>query len=115
MRLPFGFQGRLPRRGFWLGSAAVGATFVALFVLMETGLGRPSTLLLYPPFFWAASALATRRLHDRGRSPGFLLLLLIPLLGPLWVAVELWLLGGSRGENRYGPDPRGAAGYLTVA
>lgn len=114
MRPYFNFQGRLTRRAFWLGSAVVWGGFVALFVLLEAGLGRPSTLLLYPPFFWSLFALMTRRLHDRGRSGGFLVLLLVPLLGPLWIGIELTLLRGSRGDNRYGPDPL-AAGHLTVA
>ena len=115
LRLIFSGQGRVRRSTFWLAMSGLWAAFVLSFVLLEASLGRPSTLLLYPPFFWALGALLRKRLHDRDKSPAWLLLLLLPLLGPLWIAFELGLLRGSRGDNRYGPYPRGTLDYQAVS
>ena len=100
------FRGRLRRSSFWLAGLCLGGVFAGLFALFDAWIGRGSTLVLYPAFYWAALALCTKRLHDRGKSPFWLFLLLIPILGPLWTALELVFLRGTRGENRYGPDPR---------
>jgi len=100
---------------FWGSLIGLGLVFVLLLIVLERVFGRSSSLILYPLLFWALAAVATKRLHDRGKSPAWFLLLLIPILGPLWVFVELALLRGTRGENPYGPDPLERAGdYLTV-
>jgi len=50
-------------------------------------------------------AVSVRRLHDQDRSGWLLLLYLIPVLG--WFALlVLFLLDGTQGPNRYGPDPK---------
>ena len=116
MRALFSFRGRLRRSSFWRAAIVVGAGFVLSFVAIERGLGHGPTLLLYPPFFWAALGLMTRRLHDRDKSGAWLLVLLVPVLGPLWTAFDLGLRRGTRGGNRYGADPRDArAPYARVA
>ena len=95
--------------------------------------------VLYLLFVWAALAVYTKRLHDRGKSAWWLVLYwLVPMLlqvyavvsAPsvldslvgertalghaaygiaslisLWVFVELFFFRGTRGENKYGPDP----------
>ena len=112
----FSFRGRLRRSSFWLASLGVVAVFTALFVATEAAVGRPATLALYPPFFWSSAALMVRRWHDRGRSAVWLLVLLLPILGPLWTVFQLGLRRGARGDNRYGPDPRSStADYASVA
>jgi uncharacterized membrane protein YhaH (DUF805 family) len=114
-RLLLSFQGRIPRSTFWWGSLCLGVVFVVLLTVLEQGFGRASPLILYPPVFWAVAALATKRLHDRGKSPFWFLLLLIPLLGPLWLFIDLYFRRGTPGENQYGPDSLDRAGdYLTV-
>jgi uncharacterized membrane protein YhaH (DUF805 family) len=112
----FSFRGRAPRGAFLLASFLLGIAFVGLFVLLDHTVGHGATLVLYPPFFWSLAALLTQRLHDRGKSPLRLLLLLVPLLGPLWLAVELCALPGTAAENRYGGDPlRSRIDYQVVA
>lgn len=114
-RLFLSFRGRIARGTFWWASIVLLAVFVVPFVFIETVAGRPATLALYPPFFWAAAALAVKRLHDRGQSAWWLLLLAIPLIGPLWIGITLFLRAGTPGENQYGDDPRTYdADYLTV-
>jgi uncharacterized membrane protein YhaH (DUF805 family) len=49
-------------------------------------------------------AVAVRRLHDSDRSGWWLLVSLIPLLGGL-VLLIFFIMGGTRGPNRFGPDP----------
>lgn len=49
-------------------------------------------------------AVAVRRLHDSDRSGFWLLLAFLPLIGAIWLLV-LMIMGGTRGPNRYGPDP----------
>jgi hypothetical protein len=49
-----------------------------------------------------------RRLHDSGRSGGWFFIAFVPFIGGLWLLI-LTLLGGTPGENRFGPDPKAAA------
>jgi uncharacterized membrane protein YhaH (DUF805 family) len=110
------FTGRLPRKTFWAAAVALWLTFAVLFVFIEHAIGHAATLVLYPFFFWGAAAVATKRLHDRGQSAWRLLLALIPILGPVYLLIDLGLLLGTRGDNQYGPDPLEAGlDYLTVA
>jgi len=100
----------------WLGGGALLAAFALLFAALEATAGRASTLVLYPPFFCAAFGLAARRLHDRGRSARWLVALAVPLVGPLWLGVEMLLLRGNRGGNAWGAEPGNPPrDYLTVA
>ena len=109
------FRGRLSRPAFWLWTLALWGTFAVLFVFLESAFGRGATLVLYPPLLWLLAALCVQRLHDRGRSAAWLLVLLIPILGPLWLIVELAFRAGTPDENQYGRDPLARADYLTVA
>ncbi len=50
-------------------------------------------------------AVAVRRLHDLDKSGWWLLIELIPLVG--WIVILVWACTeGTRGPNRFGPDPR---------
>jgi hypothetical protein len=78
-------------------------------VILEHAGGRRT------PVRWIA-ALAAKRLHDRDRSAWWLLFALIPIVGPLWLAITLALRAGTPGDNRFGADPRMRdADYLVVA
>ena len=113
--LLFSFRGRVPRGALWWTAILVCAAFVVLMVVLEAALGEKASLILYPPLFWIVAALAVKRLRDRGRRPAWLLLLLVPIVGPLWALVELGFRRGTPGENRYGQDPLEIRGdYLTV-
>lgn len=50
-------------------------------------------------------AVAIRRLHDTDRSGWWLLIGLIPLVGAI-VLLVFFLTDGTRGPNRFGPDPK---------
>lgn len=115
-RLLFSFRGRLPRGRFWWTAIAVGSAFVVLLVFLESLLGRSASLVLYPPLAWIALALGIKRLHDRGKTALWLALVLIPVIGPLWLAFELGFRRGTPGENQYGSDPLTEdADYMVVS
>lgn len=110
-----GWRGRLSRRTFWCSATLVWLLFWAVRAAMGPALAATSTLLLSPALLWMLTMLAVKRYHDQDRAGGRLLLLLIPILGPLWVAGELTLRRGSEGANGYGADPRGSdLDYQTV-
>ena len=57
---------------------------------------------------WMGLAIHLKRLHDRGKSGWWVLIALIPLAGFIWMIIDLGILEGQAGANKYGPDPRGA-------
>lgn len=57
-------------------------------------------------------AVAFRRLHDTNRTAWWILIGLIPFLGAL-VLFIFYLLDGTPGSNKYGPDPKGRAAAAT--
>ncbi|TJX50878.1 MAG: DUF805 domain-containing protein, partial [Mesorhizobium sp.] len=52
-----------------------------------------------------AIALYAKRWHDRNKSGWWTLIGLIPIIGGIWLLVELGILEGTRGANQYGSDP----------
>lgn len=50
-------------------------------------------------------AVSVKRAHDRNHSGWFVLIGLIPLVGALWLLIELGFLMGTEGDNQWGPDP----------
>lgn len=115
IRLLFSPRGRIARATYWIAVTVLVVAFVAAFIALESIAGRQSTLILYPPFFWAMLVLAVKRCHDRAKSSLWLLLALIPVLGPLWWLIALGLRRGTLGENQYGNDPlENSVDYLTI-
>ena len=110
------WQGRLRRRDFIARLALATAAFVVLFVFLDRTVGYASTLVLYPPYLVVLASLFVRRLHDQARSAWWLLVPIVPLLGPLILAWRLLLTRGTHGANQYGDDPRlRGYDYLQVA
>ncbi|WUV77910.1 DUF805 domain-containing protein [Streptomyces sp. NBC_01477] len=58
-----------------------------------------------------AVALTVRRIHDTGRSGWFLLLAIIPLVGPI-VMLVLTCIEGDPHPNAYGPSPKYVPAHL---
>jgi uncharacterized membrane protein YhaH (DUF805 family) len=112
----FTWRGRLRRRSFWWMALCAGTVFVLLYLALERLLGAGATFVLYPPLFATLLSQSVRRLHDQARAGGWLLALLVPVLGPLLLAFLLLFKRGTPGENQYGEDPRLAGrDYLKVA
>jgi uncharacterized membrane protein YhaH (DUF805 family) len=107
------FNGRSRRKEYWmfviinlLISAFVGVVDFLLFVyLLEIPVFALSSLYLM--FLLVPSiALTVRRLHDTGKSGLFILISLIPLIGPI-ILLILYATEGDQGLNSYGKDPKG--------
>jgi uncharacterized membrane protein YhaH (DUF805 family) len=52
-----------------------------------------------------------RRLHDTDHSGWWLLIIVVPIVGGL-VLFVFQVLDGTRGDNRFGPDPKGRTAPL---
>ena len=112
----FSFEGRMTRSDYWLkGVLPLLAVGILCRILDESGFGQAPAVLsavvgaargiVAVASLLSGFAVAVKRLHDRDHSAHFLWLLLVPIIGWLWVAVELWFLAGTAGPNRYGADP----------
>lgn len=123
IRRLFDFKGRASRREWLLLQAAymVGCMLPLFMAAALTGGGDPEKLtgaslvitmilssmsgIIAFAGFVALLASAFRRLHDQGNSAVFLLVGLIPFIGPI-ITLIMMLRPGDRCENEYGPDPR---------
>lgn len=98
--LLFSFRGRINRTLFWFGFPIAAATYLFPFALLKPASdpsGRLEWLtvpasILFIFGGWMLLAVAIKRLRDRGKSGLWLLIILIPLIGPLWLLVELGFL-----------------------
>jgi uncharacterized membrane protein YhaH (DUF805 family) len=140
------FRGRLTRLGYWrwqLALVVIGAALgYAPVAVAMAGAPRWLTALAFVPLGMALVAsvgVAARRLHDRGRSVGWLIVFslapfglgafsiwlsegaafielgwaaptalaasLMSLALSIWGFVEIGLLRGTPGPNRFGPPP----------
>lgn len=112
------------RRDYWLLGAPVFAGLVVVNMLIpvsmlpgEAAWSPPALLrlVLSAPLIWSLYAITLKRCHDRGKGRGWLVLfLIVPLAGWLWSFVELGLLRGQAGANRFGPSPYGDEGLEEV-
>ena len=110
-----GFRGRVARLPFWTGLVLIGLVWLALGVAAvlcnfqpRLELGHCALVILLGFLsFWPVLAVLAKRWHDRDKSGWWSVLLLVPVIGPLWIFVELGMLEGTRGANKYGPDPLG--------
>lgn len=108
----FDFSGRARRKEYWMFTLfSVIVAFVLGIVDGLTGatlgtealglLGGLYTLAVLVP----SIAVGARRLHDVDRSGWWMLIAFIPLIGAIvllvWACTE-----GTRGDNRFGPDPK---------
>jgi len=110
------WRGRLGCLAFLWRLAAAAVVFVVLSVFLESTVGYTSTLILYPPFFVVLLSLVVRRLHDSARSAWQLLAVIVPVLGPVYLAGWLLFARGTQGDNQYGDDPRSRnRDYLRVS
>ncbi len=66
----------------------------------------PATIALILATFIPNLAVAIRRLHDIDKSGWWCLIVIVPLVGFI-VYLVFMCLDGTRGPNRFGPDPKG--------
>ena len=106
--------GRLGRRGFWMRHVIVLPVALFLCISAEQVVGRPLGLIAAAGTTLFLVSTWGRRLHDRGRSAGWLLLAALPVLGALILTVECGFLRSRPDAERFGPAPGYRADYVTV-
>lgn len=118
LRRYFEVRGRSRRMEYWMftlfsmlvGTAAAIIDNAIGFGWQDTGpVGGLTSLALLIPGFTAWF----RRLHDTDRSAWWILLVLLPVIGWIWLFV-LAVTEGTRGPNRFGPDPKDPHGSLDI-
>lgn len=125
----FSFKGRIGRRDFWIW---IGLWIVAmglLFILVANGILDAQTgAFVLVCLLWPTSAVVVKRLHDRGKSGLWALLMIAAwmllagnwaVLGGIWqwvvgrfvptlilvmLLLDLGAFIGTPGENKYGKD-----------
>ena len=118
-------QARAPR----VPSVLAASALVVLVALYEDLVGDTlhwiTGWFVYPALFYVGACVLSKRLHDRGRSgwwaalilasivavwphpSGFLDFIFIVVL--VWAFVELAVMPGEQGANRYGSNPLGTS------
>jgi uncharacterized membrane protein YhaH (DUF805 family) len=114
-------SGRLARTPFWIASAIL----IGLATIYEVSFGPPIKWLtgwcVYPALIYMGACVLSKRLHDRGRSGWWAALLLFALVAVWptphgfgafvfvlilgWATIELGVMQGEDGANRFGPSP----------
>jgi uncharacterized membrane protein YhaH (DUF805 family) len=101
------FSGRARRTEYWMFTLINTLISIGLMIITQFVDQRLSVLnviyslaLLIP-----ALAVIVRRLHDVNKSGWMYLLMLLPIIGWIWILVLLFT-EGTRGENKYGVDPK---------
>jgi uncharacterized membrane protein YhaH (DUF805 family) len=101
-------KGRVSRRTFWLYGVlallGMGLLCTALLGIAGVEQGRIEitvNLLLV----WPAIAVSAKRWQDRNRSPWWVLITLIPVIGWAWALIDNGFVRGTPGPNRFGEPP----------
>ena len=121
------FSGRARRKEYWLFSIFVTLASALLFTLgkptgdwanpnveqVSLGFENETVALVLGIFLLLmllpSLAVTIRRLHDTNRSGWWWWIGLLPAIGSL-ILLIFYLLDGTAGPNRYGPDPKGREG-----
>lgn len=109
MRRYFQISGRSSGYEFWMFTlfylifgaiaAAIDVRLLGHPLTEGTGVAGGIVALIH---FVPSITVGIRRLHDSDRSGFWMLLILLPLIGIIWLIV-LWCFGGTLGNNGYGP------------
>lgn len=111
--LLFSFHGRATRSDYWLRFFLPYflLSIAVLFLDLAAGTFDPDSgtgifsFLFSLVALWPSLAVAVKRFHDRNRSGWYLLVALLPIIGWIWMFIELCCLRGTPGDNRFGADP----------
>jgi uncharacterized membrane protein YhaH (DUF805 family) len=109
----FTFSGRIGRQEYWLKYALLLAVVDAVGAGIDAAAGAKGILSILVGLATLVPSIAgaAKRCHDRDRSGWFQLIALIPIVGGIWLLIELGFLRGTPGPNRFGPDPLAGTRY----
>ncbi len=114
-------NGRLARTPFLIAAAVLLGAAVLYEAIAGYTLHWLTGWVVYPALLFSGACVLSKRLHDRGRSGWWALLILVAFIAVwpqpehfldfmfclviAWAVVELGVMGGEQGANRYGPNP----------
>ena len=104
------FSGRARRSEYWWFTLVNVGILIVISILRAIGgpigaIGTLAYLIVALGTLIPSIALAIRRLHDTGKSGWFLLISLIPLVGPIVLLVFMFT-DSHQSANEYGPSPK---------
>ena len=115
------FDDRINRAKFWIGSLVLWVLWILVNVVLSTMFGMqyaegeifpvmgPVAWLVWViiaiALIYVTLAVWAKRWHDRDKSGWWSLIAFVPIVGAIWILVELGCLPGTEGPNRFGPDP----------
>jgi len=94
------FQRSFGRARFWGCGLLLWVVGIAIIEGLAGAVGPEAAAAGAAALLVASTWLCLLRLRDRQRSAAWMLLLLLPLIGPLWLVVELGLRRGTLQTNR---------------
>lgn len=120
------FSGRSRRKEYWMFVLFTLLLYAVIGILVAviggaSGAFGPNAGPDIPVFGWVVLAIImilvlgllvptlaviVRRLHDQDKSGWFILIQLIPYIGGIILLIFMFI-EGTKGENRFGPDPKG--------
>lgn len=108
----FSAQGRVSRKQWWLRLIVpVFAISIVLGIIdAAIGMSDPTSGIGLLSGVWALIVLIPsiliyiKRFHDRNKSGWWVLIGFVPIIGALWLLIELGFLKGTPGPNRFGPQ-----------
>jgi len=117
----FSASGRTPRTPFLVAATVLIAAAAIYEAVVGSTLHWLTGWFVYPALIYCGACVLSKRLHDRGRSGWWAAVILFALLAVwprpigffdflfaitlVWAVVELGLMGGEQGANRFGPNP----------
>jgi uncharacterized membrane protein YhaH (DUF805 family) len=106
-------SGRIGRGMWWLTGALQGILLLAwglsiMFSFTKSAalpLSTPLLVLILIPLLWMGICANIKRYHDRSKSGFWMLISFVPVIGPIWMFIELGMLPGDSDANAFGPPP----------
>ncbi len=101
------FEGRSERAEYWY-YVLFNIIFFIILRIIENVIGDEKNILsiFYGLVtFLPGIAVIVRRLHDINKKSSMVFLVFIPIIGTIWILI-LMCKDGTKGENKYGADPK---------
>lgn len=101
----FSFEGRVSLRQFWW-RFVIPYTVISFVISLSAPVIGAFALYLMGLFtvlgLWPSAAVGVKRWHDRGKSGWWCLIMLLPVIGWLYMFLEMACLPGTKEANAYG-------------
>ncbi len=105
----FSLRGRISRRPYWMFILTVtaGAAVLGFFkgVTFNFTKINDAQIIYFLFMAWPSVAVLAKRWHDLSKSALWVLIILIPIIGPIWTLYETGFIPGVPGPNEFGPGP----------